>query len=174
MHHKYLQVRWKWLKIDSSLRTCRSILIAYKWKDLEQECIPVGSVPAERWPYSGACCSGGIWSWGGWVVSAPGGGGVWSRGDGGVCSQGDLVPGGCLVRGVSAPPGGCLLPGGVCSRGVSAPGGWSSTPPLGPGRYPCPPPWTEWMTDRCKNITLAKTSFRPVIKDRNNYLSQPL
>ena len=24
------------------------------------------------------------------------------------------------------------------------------------------PPWTEWMTDRCKNITLAKTSFRPV------------
>ena len=24
------------------------------------------------------------------------------------------------------------------------------------------PLWTEWMTDRCKNITLAKTSFRPV------------
>ena len=28
-----------------------------------------------------------------------------------------------------------------------------------------PPPWTEWMTDRCKNITLAKTSFRPVITE---------
>ena len=25
-----------------------------------------------------------------------------------------------------------------------------------------PPLWTEWMTDACENITLAKTSFRPV------------
>ena len=35
-------------------------------------------------------------------------------------------------------------------------------PPPGPDTTP--PLWTEWMTDRCKNITLAKTSFRPVIR----------
>ena len=29
------------------------------------------------------------------------------------------------------------------------------------GAHP-PPLWTEWMTDACENITLAKTSFRPV------------
>ena len=26
-----------------------------------------------------------------------------------------------------------------------------------------PPLWKEWMTDRCRNITLATTSLRPVI-----------
>ena len=38
------------------------------------------------------------------------------------------------------------------------------TPQDWPARHAgIPPPlWTEWMTDRCKNITLAKTSFRPV------------
>ena len=51
-------------------------------------------------------------------------------------------------------PGGVSAPGGVCSRG-----GWSGTPPR---TRQVPPLWTEWMTDRCKNITLAKTSFRPV------------
>ena len=57
----------------------------------------------------------------------------------------------CLGEGVCS-RGGCLVPGG------SAPGGglW----------YPCmhwsrPPIWTEWLTDRCKNITLA-TSLRTV------------
>ena len=35
-----------------------------------------------------------------------------------------------------------------------SPGGDQTTPP---------PLWTEWMTDACKNITLAKTSFRPAI-----------
>ena len=43
------------------------------------------------------------------------------------------------------------LPGGCTCRGV--------------GRYPPPsrytPPWTEWLTDRCKNITFT-TSFRTV------------
>ena len=71
-------------------------------------------------------------------------------------------PGGGLVSGpggVSA-PGGMLVsgPGVVVSGpgGVSAPGGgWH--PSMHWGRPP-PPLWTEWMTDRCKNITLATTS----------------
>ena len=45
---------------------------------------------------------------------------------------------------------------------------WEQTPPGLTCKACCHthPPllWTEWMTDRCKNITLAKTSFRPVIK----------
>ena len=66
----------------------------------EQECIPVGCVPAARRPYAG--------------VSLPVGGG------GGVCSQGVVPgPGGSQVRGVSAPRG-----GGAWSRGgVPGPGG---------------------------------------------------
>ena len=45
--------------------------------------------------------------------------------------------------------GGCGPWGGVCVvRGGS----------------PCQTPPVNRMTDRCKNITLAKTSFRPVIK----------
>ena len=66
----------------------------------EQECIPVGCVPAARGPYAGVCFprggvsgrGGGVWSKGGWYV--------WSGGGGG-----------CLVWGVSAP--GCVSgPGG--------------------------------------------------------------
>ena len=72
-----------------------------------------------------------------------------------------LLRGGCLLPGGSAPggsaPGGCLLGGcmtrGVCSRGKSSA---SDTPP---------PPPVNRMTDRCKNITLATTSLRPVIMD---------
>ena len=63
---------------------------------IEQECIPVGCVPADRRPYAGVCF--------------PGGGGPPSS------------RGGLLAR----------------------------------------PPPVNRMTDRCKNITLAKTSFRPV------------
>ena len=100
---------------------------------------------------------------------------------GGVCSRG-----GGLFRGMSAPSGGVCSQGGVCSRGVagswrgvcswrrgvyywvvSAPrGGWC---PKGGGWHPSMhwgrpnPLWTEWMTDRCKNITLATTALRPVI-----------
>ena len=61
----------------------------------EQECIPVGCVPAliDRMPESAS---------GGGVCSL---GGVCSRG--GVCSQGVSVPRGCLF------PGGCLLRGGI-------------------------------------------------------------
>ena len=87
----------------------------------------------------GGVCSGG--------VSALGGG---------VCSQG-----GCLLPGgVSALGGLCLLRG-VCSRGVSAPGGVSQH-----ALRQIPPPPVNRMTNRCKNITLATTSLRPVIKKK--------
>ena len=103
-----------------------------------------------------------------------------------------LVPGGeYLVLGGVPGPGGCtwsgggeegyLVLGGVPSRGgVPGPGGctWSrgGVPGLGgctwsrgvylvwggvPGQV-LPPPVNR-MTNRCKNITLAKTSFRLVI-----------
>ena len=162
----------------------------------QQECIPVGCVPAAHWPYSRVWLRGG-------GMSAAGGcllrGGVCSRGDvysggvcsqglsawGGVCSQGGVCSGGvstpgCLLWGVSAPgecllpgrcllpggvsaPGGCLLLGGICSQGgvcsggVSAPRGWY--PSMHWGRHPPP---VNRMTNRCKNITLATTSLRPV------------
>ena len=112
---------------------------------MKQECIPVGCVPAARWPYPGVCFPGG---------------------------------GVCLLRGVSAPQGGCLVlggclvPGGVCSRGVSAGGFWSGG--SGPRRGSAPgglllegvgagipacteaDPPVDRITDACKNITLAQ------------------
>ena len=67
--------------------------------------------------------------------SAPGGGGLIP---GGICSQGGLLPeGGLLPGGVSAPRGG------VCLRHAPLP--------------------VNRMTNKCKNITLATTSLRPVI-----------
>ena len=63
---------------------------------------------------------------------------------------------------MSAPGRVCLLWGGVCSPGgVSAPeGGVVSHHAL---RQTPPPPPVNRMTNRCKNITLATTSLRPVI-----------
>ena len=60
----------------------------------QQECIPVGCVPAAHWPYAGVCFPGGC--------LLQGGGGL-----GGVCSLG--ADGGCLLCG-------CLLPGGLVSQ----------------------------------------------------------
>ena len=85
------------------------------------------------------------------------GGHAWSRGA-------------CLVQGVSG-PGACLVWGGVWSRGHVWSGGrvWSWGCVSGPGGclvlggvpgQVLPP--VNRMTHRCKNITLAKTSFRPV------------
>ena len=59
---------------------------------------------------------------------------------------------------------GGLVPGVACSRGVPGPGGLI---PGGGAWYPNmhwgrPPSLTEWLTDRCKNITFA-TSLRTVI-----------
>ena len=96
--------------------------------------------------FPGGVCSGG--------VSAPGGsvpGGCLFRGDGllpgGVCCQGGLLPVGGR---------GCLL-GGVWSRGIGIPACSEADPPV------------NRMTDRCKNITLATTSLRPVITGLTHY-----
>ena len=130
----------------------------------KQECIPVGCVPAARRPYAGVCFPGrsgpggclvwgGVWSGGVWSGGVSGPGGVWS---GGVC----LVWGGvsgrgwCLVWGGVPGPGGVLGLGGWCawSGGVCFSALWdTTTPPV------------NRMTNRCKNITLATTSLRPVI-----------
>ena len=66
-----------------------------------------------------------------------------------VCSQGGVCSGGSALE-VSAPGGGgggCLLQGVVSQHALR------QTPSH---------LWTEWMTDRCKNITLATTSLQPV------------
>ena len=61
----------------------------------------------------------------------------------------------CLVRGagVSGPGGVCAWSGGVCLSAL-----WDTTPP---DQAHHPPPVNR-MTNRCKNITLATTSLRPV------------
>ena len=132
----------------------------------------------------GGVCSGGVCLWGGGLLL----GGVCSWGSahgggGGVCSQGGLIPGGPAW---SWGAGVVCSRGGVCSRGDTClvrGGAWSGSPP-GPGRHPpptrqVPPPppgadttplWTEWMTDRSKNITLAKTSFQPVMNHASSSL----
>ena len=77
----------------------------------------------------------------------------------------ECIPVGCVpaarrpYAGVCFPGGGGLVRGGwgVCTRGGLVRGGWY--PSMHWGR---PPLWTEWMTDRCKNITLATTLLRPV------------
>ena len=71
-----------------------------KWKRkmeliFEQECIPVGCVPAAHWPYAAVCFGGGGLPGPGGLPD-PAGGGGWSRG---VC----LVQGGCLPD-----RGGCI------------------------------------------------------------------
>ena len=71
---------------------------------------------------------------------------------------GRLLPGGCLLPGGVSAPGGCLLRGVWSWGGVWYRGGVVSQYVLRQT-----PLWTEWMTDRCKNITLATTSFRPLI-----------
>ena len=74
-----------------------------------------------------------------------------SPGGGSVCllQGGGSAPGG--GGGVSA-PGGCLLWGGVCSWGGGIPACTEADPP----------PVNRMNADRCKNITLATTSLRPV------------
>ena len=116
----------------------------------------LGGVPGPRGLYlvPGGC----TWSWGG--VPGPGGcvpgpgGCTWSQG---VCtwSQGVyLVLGGVPgPRGVYLVLGGCTWSGGVYLVRYSPP--------------------VNRMTNRCKNITLAKTSFRPVIILIHFWRTQP-
>ena len=86
----------------------------------------------------GVSARGGVSAWG-WGVY-PGGaclGGVYqgvvSAGEGSVCQ------GWCLPRGSAI---GCML------------GGVADTPPR--DQRQTPPLWIEWLTDRCKNITLPQ------------------
>ena len=81
-------------------------------------------------------------------------------------SQGGGVspPGG----GGSSMPGGSAR-GGVWSGGVLHAGGvWQGEPPPG---WENPSPPVNRMTDRCKNTTLAKTSFRPVITQKKTHFT---
>ena len=108
-----------------------------------QECIPVGWVPAARWPYAGVCLLGGMSALGGCLLP------------GGVCSGGASALGGVSAnRGVSALGGVCswgvcLLLGGCLLWGVSAQGVY---PCMHWGRNPSP----RGQTDACENITLAQ------------------
>ena len=70
------------------------------------------------------------------VLSKPG----WSASKGGgLPNFGGLHPRGSAQSGRGLHPGGSAQP-------------WRGLHPGGLGRPP--PPWTEWLTDRCKNITL--------------------
>ena len=76
----------------------------------------------------------------------------------GVCFRGGVCfPGGCASGGSG--PGGVMSgpEGGSAPGGVSGPGGGVSQHAL----RQTPPP-VDRMTNRCKNITLATTSLRPV------------
>ena len=112
---------------------------------IQQECIPVGCVPAARRPYTGVCipARGVLPAWPRGVFSLSGPGGQFS------------LPG----------PGGFSLPG---QGGFSLPGpGGFSLP--GQGVLPAwrhPP--VNRITHTCKNITLATTSLRPVITTNMN------
>ena len=110
----------------------------------------------------------------------------------GVC----LVPGGspCWGGGLPGPRGVCLVPGGVClvmggspwsEGGLSLSGGFLVSPggvclvwggclpgPRGVLQRPLPP--VNRITYTCKNITLATTSLRPVIKKKNDEPPHPL
>ena len=103
---------------------------------------------------TGRSLTGGVCSRGA-GGSAVRGGSVCSRGVsalGGVCSRGGLFPGG-LIRGCVSARGVSASGGMSAPRGVCAAGGLPQT---------CPP--VNRMTNRCKNITLATTSLRPVTK----------
>ena len=97
-----------------------------------------------------------------------GGGGACSKFSGGVPAPNFRGGGACLEGGVPAWRGGCLpgeggcLPGGgvpAWRGGACQPGG--GVPAWRGGTSPGPPP-VDRMTHACENITLAKTSFRPV------------
>ena len=74
-----------------------------------------------------------------------------------VRSSSRLLGGGSNQGGLSAQEG--CLPGGASAWVVSYSGG---VYPRMQGRPP--PPWTEWQTDRCKNINFPQLCLRTVIK----------
>ena len=84
---------------------------------------------------------------------------------GGTCQRGVYLHMGGVParRGVYLPEGGCTWLGGVPAQGGVPAGGVYLPGPGGCAWSGTPPPVNR-MTDACENITLAKTSFRPVIK----------
>ena len=80
-----------------------------------------------------------------------------------TCLGGCDCPWGCACPG-GAYPGGCTYRG-VCSwGGVSSRGGGVGVCSRGMGVCLIHAPPVNRMTNRCKNITLATTSLRPVIR----------
>ena len=78
---------------------------------------------------------------------------------------------GCLVpRGVSGPRGGCLLPGGCLLQGgvCLVPGEGGMVPGGIPACTEADIPREQNDRDRCKNITLATTSLRPVTRKHSS------
>ena len=142
--------------------------------------VPAGGVPAwSRGVYlpgrggEGCTClvpgegvpawSGGCTCWGGTCL-VPGGVPAWSGG----CTC--LVRwGGVPARGYLPGPRGVYLPGLGGVPGLRRDGGVYLPGPggrvLGQVLHP-----VNRMTDRCKNITLTKTSFRPVISSYQDFL----
>ena len=104
----------------------------------QQECIPVGCVPAGRRQYAGVCFPGGGGCLllggllqGGWRLGGlPPGGSALGGCLRGVSAPGGYAPGGwCLLLGGLSALGG-LLPGGVCSWGVASQHALRETPPV--------------------------------------------
>ena len=119
----------------------------------QQECIPVGCVPAAHRPYSGVCfpAGGGLLpSPGGGVCLVWGGSPCWGDGGGGLPVQGVSLPGGaCLVWGGFSLPRGSPSPGGSpCLGGSPCPGGvWlvqGGSPCWGGVGSPCPGGLPAW------------------------------
>ena len=143
----------------------RGVVVCLVWGGVWLEGCLVGGVLVRGAVWSGGWCawSGGVCLVQGGGVSGPGEGGVSGPG-GGWCawSGGGGVPG----------PGGwcvwsrrvvCLVQGGC----VPGPGGlpqWLVGYHSPPDQAHHPPPVNR-MTNRCKNITLATTSLRPVKTD---------
>ena len=145
----YFDCVQKILSTDSRFHHLWSICLIQliRWIHLilkPQECIPVGCVPAERWPYSGGepppqkRPPPKIWRY----PFSP---------------KKDTPPENLEVPlQKKTPPQNLEVPPQKRHPQKKTPP--KKTPPG--TRHP--PLWTEWMTDACENITLAKTSFRPV------------
>ena len=115
----------------------------------------------------GVCLPGGS-AWSGGLLPAKGGlpgPGGFSLLGGSAWSRGSACWGGLPARGMSA----CW--GGLPARGMSACWGgspcWGCLPGQG-GSLEVPP--VNRITDMCKNITLATTSLRPVMRVSSHYV----
>ena len=137
LHQILLMIVSRSTGFETSIVVLNCILVKSHDK---KECIPVGCIPPARWPYP--------------VVSH-------------VSWRGSALPPRCRPPGCRPPPPG--------SRPHTS---WIQTPSIFPvhvwkptpfSQYmlesqPPPPLWTEWLTDRCKNITFPQLLLRVVTK----------